>query len=123
MATNLIAVQDIARTGLEPTYTAATSGADGDVWQNEGRRTFLHVKNGSGGSIDVTITTPNTVDGLAVADLVVAVPAGEERMIGPFPRIYEAYDTDNSIESAIQATYSSVTSLTVAAIKLPAPSY
>jgi len=119
MATTALTVEDIARTGLEATYNAAASG-DGNAIDNSSHRMFLHVVNGSGGSIDVTVQTPNTVDGLTIQDLVVAVPAGEDRFIGPFPDMYDQVDADNSIPTAIKVTYSSVTSLTVAAIRLPA---
>jgi hypothetical protein len=118
MATTQLVVQDIVRTGLEAVYVAAVSG-DGHAVDNAGRRTFLHVINGSGGDVDVTIATPNTADGLVIADRVVTVTAGEERMIGPFPSMYEQYDADNAIEQAFIVTYESTASVTVAALKLP----
>jgi hypothetical protein len=78
MARTALSVQEIVRTGLDPSYEAANT--DGESVANDGR-TFVHVDNASGGSINVTVVHPGTVDGLAVADLVVAVPAGEDRMI------------------------------------------
>jgi hypothetical protein len=69
----------------------------------------IYVKNGSGASIDVTIATPNTIDGLAIADRVVAVPAAGERVIGPFPT--------NNYGTSLSVTFSAVGSLTVAALK------
>lgn len=104
----VLTVQNVVRAGLEATYAAAAAG--GDSFPNDGKDTFAHVKNGSGGSIDVTIETPGTVDGLAIADRVVAVPAGEERMIGPFPTA--------TYSNSVGLTYSGVTSLTVAAIRV-----
>lgn len=44
----------------------------------------LVVENTSGASINVTIQTGGTVEGLAIADVVVAVPAAGVRVIGPF---------------------------------------
>lgn len=103
----VLTVQEIDRDGLEATYASAAAG--GDTVPND-EITFLHVKNGSGASIDVTIQTPGTVDGLAVTDRTVAVPASEERMIGPFPAsVYGA---------TLTLSYSDVTSLTIAAIRM-----
>lgn len=119
MATVALTVQDITRSGLTATYTAATAGVDGNVFDNEGGRVFFHIKNGGGGAINATFITPQSADGLAVADRVVNVGAGVERFVGPFPSLYEAFDSDNSIDKAVQVTYDTVTSVTVAAIRLP----
>jgi hypothetical protein len=108
MARTALSVQSITRAGLNPSYTAAN--ADGHSISNDGKKTFLHVKNGGGGSVDVTVQTPGSVDGLAVADRVVAVPAGEERAIGPFPTAYYG--------STVNVDFSGVTSVTVAALKV-----
>jgi hypothetical protein len=86
---------------------------------------FLHVKNGDGSPHTATITTPNTVDGLAVSDLAVTIPAGEERIIGPFPYIYDTVDTDPDpdIDPAVFVDLDADTSVTLAAIKLPGASF
>lgn len=104
-----LAIQTIARTGLEAAYAAAA--ALGDEFLNN-HRTFVHVKNGSGSSIDVTFAVQSKVDTLPVTARTVAVPAGEERMIGPFGPEYD--DTDGNV----QVTYDDVTTLTIAAISL-----
>lgn len=110
MARTASAVQQIVRTGLTPAYSAAN--ADGHSIANDGR-VFQHIKNGSGSSINVTAQTPATVDGLAVAERVVAIPAGEERMIGPFqPGIY------NQADGSVYIDYSAVTTVTVATFRL-----
>lgn len=104
-----------ATTGLQATYAACAGG--GDVVDNSDGKTFLHVKNGSGGALSVTVTAQNasTVVGgfgtLAVANVVVSVGAGAEKYIGPFPR--QAY---NNTSDQIAITYSGVTSLTIAAV-------
>lgn len=118
MATTELAVQQIVITGIDPTYTGAVSG-DGQVFDNVGNDVFLHVVNGSGGQITVTIETPTLAEGgLTIQDRTVTVDAGTDKMIGPFSSIYEAYDSDNAIDKAVHVTYSAVTSVTVAAIKL-----
>jgi hypothetical protein len=74
----------------------------------------LHVANGSGGSITVTFAAQNSCSLDQLHDIAVAVPAGEERMIGPFEKyIYN----DNNDE--VNMTYSAFADLTVGAINLP----
>jgi hypothetical protein len=102
--------QQIVRTGLEETY-AAVDAVNGNQFQNDGRM-FLLVKNGGVAPINVTITTPTTVDGNAVADLVVVVTNAEQRMIGPFPP--NLYNTDGYV----YVDYSSGTTVTAAVLRL-----
>jgi hypothetical protein len=114
-----LTIQNLVTTGsLQPTYAAASGG--GDVMPNDGK-TVLHVKNGGGGSINVTITaqvaTRDAGPGFGPytrADLVVAVPAAEERIIGPLPRI-----AFNNASAQAAIAYSGVTSVTVAALRFP----
>mgnify|MGYP006292739519 CR=1 FL=1 len=110
MARQTLAVQDIGRSGLDPSYSAADS--EGHEFQNNGR-VFVHVKNGDGSNHDVTIQTPNTVDGLAISDRTVTVPAGEERMIGSFPPGHY-----NQSDGNVNVDYSAITGMTIAAFRL-----
>lgn len=72
-----VATQVIPVTGLNATYNAASAGGD-----KVAPGCFLHVKNGSGASINVTLATPGTLQGdLAIDDRVVAVPASGDRFI------------------------------------------
>lgn len=105
-----LTVQSITRTGLNPTYAAAS--ALGYQVANNGR-VFLHVKNGSASAHTVTIESQVSTPppGTSVSDVAVSVPAGAERMIGPFPP-----NAFNDADKYMQITYSAVTSLTVAAI-------
>lgn len=73
--------------------------------RNSGHERLL-IKKGAG-TVDVTITTPLTVNGLAVADRVVAVAASKDVVIGPFsPNIYNDSDgkvkVDFSVAAAIE---------------------
>lgn len=102
----LLAVQQIQTPGTAPTYAAATGG--GDTVPSDGR-TFLHVKNGSGAPITVTVATPGNVGGLAIADNTVSVPNAGERMIGPI--------TADLYGDIAAITYSGVTSLTIGAFR------
>lgn len=113
-------VQNIAKTGLAPTYGAVAAS---DQFANPSdERTFLHVKNGSGASINATITAQKTsakvpgVGVVAIGNLVVAVPAGAERVIGPFSDAY----TDSL--GNVVVGYSAITTVTAAAVRLPTDS-
>lgn len=110
MARTDLSPQDIVRTGLNPTFSAA-DGANQNAFYNNGQ-TYLHVKNGGGSSINVTIDTPGVVDGLAVSNLIVAVPNGGERLIGPFPsNVY------NQPDGRVHIDWSAVSSVTVAVLR------
>lgn len=106
-----LTIQDIVRAGLDPTYETAAGG--GDTAANLNGDVHIHIKNGSGGSVTATFETPRTVDGLAVDDLAVPIPAGEERFIGPFPP-----STFNDGAGDVAITYSAVTSVTIAALRI-----
>ncbi len=110
MARTAVDYQQIARTGLEAAYTAAV--ADGAKFANDGRM-FVDVVNDSGSDVTVTVQTPGTVGGLAIAERTVVVTAGESRKIGPFPpNIY------NQSDGMVYLDYSAVTDVTVALMRL-----
>jgi hypothetical protein len=106
--------QEVKRAGLKPAYASANGG--GDTFE-PGENVYLHAKNGSEASITVTIVTPGKVIGADIADVAVAIPGGEERMIGPFPSRHFADPTTGKAS----ITYSGVTSLTIAALELAQP--
>lgn len=105
-----LTVQEYDRDGLHPDY--ATCSAGGDTFANNGD-TIIHVKNAQGAATaTVTIKTQATVDGLAVADKAVTLPATEDAIIGPFPpSIY------NTTGGMVELTYDTVVTVTVAAIQ------
>lgn len=105
--------QKLSLTGLNPSYAAAAGGGDSFVNdQADGSRTFLHVKNGGGAPITVTINDPNSKqpEGSTAwdPDLAVTVTNAQERLIGPLGNRF----IDSSGSTAI--AYSAVTSVTVA---------
>jgi hypothetical protein len=109
-----LATQSITRAGAAPSYAAATGGGDRFT---PGQRTFLHVKNGSGGALTVTVSSQSrsVIPNVSITSLAVSVPAAGERMIGPLPpEIFMA--TDGTGLGDI--TYSGVTSLTVGVFDL-----
>lgn len=105
-----LATQQIALTGTVPAYTAANVA--GQSVGNRGR-TVIHVKNASASSINVTFITAVTVGNRAVADDIVAVAAGAEKLIGPFDE--GAYNTPDGL---LEFDFSAVTTVTVAAFTL-----
>lgn len=102
--------QQISRAGIAPTYNAAAAG---DKFRPD-ERTYLHVKNADSSSHTITITTPGTQQGLAIADLAVVVPNAAERIIGPLPAGLFGADVDGL--AAI--TWSATTSMTWAVLRL-----
>jgi len=105
-----LTVQVIALTGLKATYAGCTEAGDAVV--NDGR-IFLHFVNGATEAI-VTVDSVRPCDQGSDHDVVVTVPANEEKMIGPFNK-----DRFNDANAKLQITYSNVTTITVAAIRLP----
>lgn len=104
----VLPTQAVSRTGLAPSYASAAGGGDK---VSPGDHVFLHVKNDGVAGITVTIVTPNTEEGLAIADATVSVGAGADKFIGPLSaRLFRASDGYASI------SYSAVTSVTVACL-------
>lgn len=107
-----LSVQAIGSAGLDPTYAAASGGGDK---LKPGRTTFLHVINGGGSSITVTLVAPGNYYGtVANPDPTYTVGASGEMMI-PVPASPFANSADSGLASV---TYSGVTSVTVAAIRI-----
>ena len=109
MATLTVVTIDLD--GGEPDYVAADVA--GDEFSNTTGRTMFHVKNGSGGEVTVTAACQKPCNYGYTHDAAVAVPAGEERIIGPFST-YRFNDSSNKV----QVSYSGVTSVTVCAYDL-----
>lgn len=108
--TNLTSTQ-ISRTGLTPTF-GAVDQPNGNDFLNVDERTYIHVKTGGSATV-LTVPTPITIDGLAVADLSVSIGTSSERIIGPFPQQYY-----NQTDGKVYLDWSVGTSVTVAVIRL-----
>lgn len=79
MARQAITPQAATVNGVTPTY--ATPTADGLMFDVAGDNLELRVKNGNVASTNVTLQIPRTIFGNAAPNLVIAVPAGQERRI------------------------------------------
>ncbi|WP_416976719.1 hypothetical protein [Streptomyces sp. T028] len=107
-----LTTQTIVAAGLDPTYAAASGGGDKVT---PGPTTFLHVINGGGSSVTVTVATPgNFYAAVANPDLTVTVGASGEQMI-PIPQNPFGDPADSGLAAV---TYSGVTSVTVAALRI-----
>lgn len=100
--------QAVDRDGLTVAFAAA-DGA-GDTAPASDQHVLL-VKNGSAGSVTVTLVTPRDVQGLAVADLAVPVAAGAEAAIRLGPR-----NVFGDADGVASWTYSAAASVTVAVL-------
>lgn len=104
-----LTVQAASVNGLTPTYVAASAG--GDTFSNQGTA-YLFVKNGGATSINVVLDSQAKCNHGFDHDLTIAVPAGEEKLIGPIdPSRF------NDPTGLVHATYSDVTSVTVAVVR------
>lgn len=115
MPRSALAPINAAPEGATVTLTAAN--VDGHSIPGGGGHILL-VNNGGAGSINVTVQTPATVDGLAVAEQVVAVAAGQMRAIGPFrPTTYDR--PVGAVDAGlVYVDFSGVTSVTCACLRV-----
>lgn len=110
MADVNLAVETINRAGLNAADTALAT-ADDYFFPNDGR-TFVHLKKTGANPANVTFVSPATRGGLAVADLVVVVPATTgDLMVGPFP--------PGVFGSTVEFATDEETAITAAVVRLP----
>lgn len=110
-----LTTQTVVRAGVAPVYAAAAAGGDKFA---PSETTFLHVKNTGAGALTVTVTpTRVPLTGLTQTFPAVSIPATTgDRMIGPFPHEHFA-----ASDGLADITYSGVTGLTVAAVRVSQP--
>ncbi len=112
-------VQEISNEGLTPVFTAVNAEDKFSIGSDQ--RIFLYIKNDDTAAKTVTIPKQRSsvvVDGygrLDIEDIVISIPAGEERMIGAYPNL--AYSSLPSSDVTVQ--YSDTTSVTAGAFFLP----
>lgn len=104
----LLTQQSLAVTGTTATYSAVS--ASDSVTPDSGQ--LLHVKNGSGASVTVTVVIPGTTWGQANPDIAVTVGAGADKFIPLYPAQADAST------GLITVTYSATTSITAALLKV-----
>jgi hypothetical protein len=115
-----ITVQDASFAGVALNFVAAAAGDAIPMAATD--HVCLIVNNGSGDSINVTLTaatTSATVGGygsVTLADKVVAVAAGTIKSIGPIPAAYISTTTGK-----VALAWSATTDITRTAVKVGAP--
>ncbi|HUM37545.1 MAG TPA: hypothetical protein PLQ85_11800 [Anaerolineae bacterium] len=86
---------------------ATVANANTYFFRNNGRA-LLHVANGTGSTVTLTFETPQTVDGLAIADRTATLATGKAAVFGPFPpAIY------NNGDGAVKVTFNQDVDVTV----------
>lgn len=111
MARTALTVTEVPLAGVNDSLSAAN--ADGhSVALDRNAATWIEVNNGAGAPITVTIVTPNTVNGLAIADRTVTVTNGTRRKISLEDRRNYAKS-----DGTVDVNFSSVTTITCAAYK------
>lgn len=111
MAYTALAVQEISEQGTVPAFTAANAGGHFVAVP-----ALLYVKNAGVGSINVTVQSPKTVEGRGVADDVIAVANGAEKIIALRSRDLLVRPAAPDAGYAY-VDFSGVTSVTVALIR------
>lgn len=87
MARQAITEQTSTDAGITPAQVVGH--VDGHAFDND-THTAVLIENTGAGAHTITVVTTKTVNGLAVADRTYVIPAGEQRIAGPFAR--DIYD-------------------------------
>jgi hypothetical protein len=98
-----------------PTYTGSLSISNSYTVSNDGRM-FLHFKKTGAGACTVTVTTPGSVFGVAIADVTFTVPATTGDVM--FPLSPTALYNDQAT-GLVSFTCSEITGLSVAVLHPP----
>ena len=108
MARELLVAQNIDKDSLQAAYTEPTVDGYSAIPSST---QFLHVINGNAGTVVVTIPTPLTIDGLAVADRTISLLTTEEAFIdirgqeyrqsASDPSVYIDFDIQSSVDVAL----------------------
>jgi len=117
MARQVLTVQNIPITGVDPAFTAAH--VDGHKFLCD-EDVCVIVKNASGAPVTVTVQTAVTVGGRAVADDTVSVPATTgQRFIAKFKRdVHGQPESVGADAGQVFIDTSAQASVTIAAIKV-----
>lgn len=103
-----VSSQSITWTGTAPTFNNASSATN--TFVNDGS-VLLYIKNTDVTTSTAILTTPKTVNGLAVSDLTITLTAATDRVAGPFTP-----ETFNDSDGKVTITWSNSVSQTFAVL-------
>jgi hypothetical protein len=106
MARTDLAVQEPTVGGLNPSYTAFSTGAGNGKKVNP--TAVLHVKNGTAGVATLTVDTPGAPGGNPIADKTVTVPATSERFFDLSDNVYRQTDGKVYVDCDVAVTAASL---------------
>lgn len=100
-----IPITQIVKEGTVPPAQVNADAANDHYVAGLDSRTFIEVVSSDAAPQTVTVVTPGAPGGLAIADLVVTVPAGATRYIGPLsPELFDQGDNTANIDVAVSTT-------------------
>ncbi len=117
---SFLATQTVSLSGVEPTFNEAD--AAGNEF-NPGDRTYIHVRNGAGGSINsgsitVMIDDPNSIGPEAATDfdpdLTIVLAPNMQKVVGPL----QASRFGNPDDGLVYVTYDITTTLDIAVLQI-----
>jgi len=109
----LLTVQEPTLAGITPTYAAADVA--GDTFAYSGGNVVIHIKNTNAAQRVATILTPGTVEGVAIADPTVTIPATTgDKMI----KLNAPGNLFVAATGLISITYDAVTNVTIGVFKV-----
>ena len=103
--------QSIVTTGLAPSMQAMAT-ADNYTVANADELVFFYIDNQNAGTATVTIATPFTKDGLALAELTATLATTTQKMMGPFSKAYYN-DSDGKLSVTVDVVTVSIAALTL----------
>lgn len=114
MARTLLTLADAAVSGVQVDDGVMTAAiADGHMVPGDGDIVLI-ILNSSGSNRTITIPTPGTIAGLAIADVTRVMADGDYWMFGPFSAKQAFVQTDGNI----WVDYSSATGVSIIAVRI-----
>src|SRR4051812_47446371 len=87
MARTDLVVRPMPRIGVALGAGLVAANTDGNAFEHTSRRMLL-IKNTNGPPATAPVQTPATVEGQAVVDLPVTIPANDSLLLPPFSAVY-----------------------------------
>ncbi len=110
MARTAVNVTNAVITGASLPYNNAH--VDGNSFANDGY-VAVHIKNGSAAAVTATFQTPAKVGGVNIEEVQISIPAGGDRLVGPFvPSVF------NQSTGEVFVDFSAQTNVTFAVIRI-----